>query len=266
MIRSYFGLAKNPFSIDQVVLLPHQQNIHDILMVHARQGGLCLLLGSPGTGKSLIKEAIKQQPDKRIFVVSIARTLHTYTNTIKILCTAFNVEFSGSHFKCERRLIEQALTLYKTGKSLVIIIDEAHLLSMDTLRRIRLLLEDFPKNHNLILIGQPPLLSSISLSVNEDIKSRITYSVIMKRLVSEDLESFVLRELDRVGLGHNTFTDDALSLIVRSAEGILRKVRNLCIACLLEAIRDATKIVTLEIVNRVLIQPHWRSETEIQSF
>ena len=39
------------------------------------------------------------------------------------------------------------------------IIDDAHLMEMDCLRKLRLLFEDFPKNHNLILIGQPPLLN-----------------------------------------------------------------------------------------------------------
>jgi len=42
---------------------------------------------------------------------------------------------------------------------LVTIIDDAHLMSMENLRKLRLLLEDFPKNHNLILIGQVEMLS-----------------------------------------------------------------------------------------------------------
>ena len=36
---------------------PHQQEIFDILRVHAQQGGLCLVLGEPGTGKSVLKQA-----------------------------------------------------------------------------------------------------------------------------------------------------------------------------------------------------------------
>jgi len=223
MIRSYFGLSQNPFSPESVTLLPHQQEVYDILRVHSQQGGLCLLMGEPGTGKTVIKEAIKAHTDKRIVTVTVARTLHTYTNTIKILCDAFNVDFSGTHFKCEHRLIEEALCLYRAGKSLVIIIDDAHLMALDTVRRLRLLLEDFPKNHNLILVGQPALLSNMSLKVHEDIKSRVTYSTLMKKLIPDDMEHFVLHELDKVGLGHNTLTQEALSLIVRSSDGILRR-------------------------------------------
>lgn len=137
---------------------------------------------------------------------------------------------------------------------------------MTTLRRLRLLFEDFPKNHNLVLIGQPDLLSNLALNVNQDIKSRITYSVITKRLNPDDMQAFILAELDRVGLGHNTFSQGALDLIVRSADGILRRTRNLCLACMLEAVRSGNKSIDIDNVNRVLIQPHWRKEIDITEF
>ena len=56
MIRSYFGLSQDPFALRDIELLTHQQEIHDTLRVHSQQGGLCLVVGRPGTGKSVIKE------------------------------------------------------------------------------------------------------------------------------------------------------------------------------------------------------------------
>jgi hypothetical protein len=56
----------------------------------------------------------------------------------------------------------------RSGKMLVTIIDDAHLMEMENLRKLRLLLEDFPKNHNLILIRQVELLSSLDLAINQD--------------------------------------------------------------------------------------------------
>ena len=126
---------------------------------------------------------------------------------------------------------------------LVPIIDDAHLMSVDSLRRLRLLFEDFPKNHNLVLIAQPDLLTKLTLSVNHDIKSRVTYSVLVKKLAPDDMRDFILAELDKVALAHNTFTPEALDLIVRSSEGVLRRARNLCVGTLLEAVRDRTKVV-----------------------
>lgn len=264
MIRSFYGISENPFSSEKITLLDLQQDVYETLKVHNSQGGFCLVMGVPGTGKTVIREFLKNHSPKQTLTVTIGRTLHTYTNTIKMLCQAFNVEFAATHFKCEKLLIEEAFSLKRQGKNIVVIIDEAHLMDVDTLRRLRLLFEDFPKNHNVILIGQPELLDRISLSVNADIKSRVTYSVIMKRLNPEDMKAFILAQLDRVRLGHNTFTEEALDLIVRSSEGVLRKTRNLCLSCLLEAVRLRDKTIGLDTVNRVLIQPHWRKESDIQ--
>ncbi len=264
MIRAFYGIDTNPFSIDQITLLSHQQEVFDILSVHSYQGGLCLLMGEPGTGKTMIKTSINQQADKTTVVVNIGRTLHTYFNTIKILCHAFKIDHKGSSFSIEKRLIQQAYNLNSTGKTLIVIIDDAHLMEMQTLRKLRLLFEDFPKNHNIILVGQPQLLHNMALRVNEDIKSRVTYSTILKKLNPDDMEAFILRELDTVNLPHNTFTQDAVSLIVRSSDGILRKTRNLSLSCMIEAVRSRNKTIGIDTVNRVLIQPHWRIEKDIE--
>jgi hypothetical protein len=87
-----------------------------------------------------------------------------------------------------------------------------------------LLCEDFPHSHNLVLIGQPPLLQALALSINEEIRSRVTYSVILPRLSPEAIEAFILSQLDRVGLGHNTFTPEAsMSMGVIAGDAIARR-------------------------------------------
>ena len=262
MIRSYFGLQRNPFDTEALSLLSHQQEIFDILRVHAQQGGLCLVLGEPGTGKSVLKHALVAHDPKRLITPVVNRTLHTYHNTLRILCEAFQIEFDGRDCKCELLLVQEAFRVHRAGKMLVPIIDDAHLMPTDCLRKLRLLCEDFPRSHNLVLIGQPPLLQSLSLSINEEIRSRITYSALLPRLSPEVVEQFILDQLDHAGLGHNTFTPEALALIVRSGEGLLRRSRNLCLGALIEAVRDQTRIVDLRQVNRVLIQPHWRKDCD----
>ena len=96
MIRAFYGLTHNPFDPRDLELLPLQRDIYDTLLVHCQQGGLCLVLGTPGTGKSVIKQALQRLPENQHLVAAVARTLHTYTNTVKILCDAFRVEFEHS--------------------------------------------------------------------------------------------------------------------------------------------------------------------------
>jgi MSHA biogenesis protein MshM len=266
MIRAFFGLTHNPFDRREVELLPGQQEILDTLKVHCQQGGLCLVLGLSGTGKSVIKHAVQRLPENQHLVATVARTLHTYTNTVKILCDAFKIEFDEPAFALEGGVIEQAFALNHAGKALTTILDDAHLMDLANLRRLRLLFEDFPKNHNLILIGRTSLLADLDLGVNHDIKSRITYSAIVKRLGPDALREFILRELDHAGLGHNTFTPPAIDLVVRSADGVLRKARNLGVGCLIEAVRSAQRTIDIDIVNRVLMQPHWQKDADLTDY
>lgn len=68
----------------------------------------------------------------------------------------------------------------------------------------------------------------------------------LPRLAPELIEALILAELDRAALGHNTFTPDALALIVRSGEGLLRPTKNLGVASLIEAVRDQIRTVDLK--------------------
>src|SRR5215207_2128240 len=163
MIRSHFGLSRNPFDPESIALLPHQQEIFDILRVHAQQGGLCLVLGEPGTGKSILKQSLLTHDPKRLITPVVNRTLHTYHSTLRILCEAFQIEPDGHDVR----------RLNAAGKMLAPIIDDAHLMDATALRKIRLLFEDFPKNHCLVLVAQPELLQNLTLTVNEDLKNRV---------------------------------------------------------------------------------------------
>ncbi len=260
MIQAWFGIERPPFApAPQPELLPGQQEIFDTLRVHAQQGGLCLVVGEPGTGKSVLRSAIAAHDPKRIIVPVITRTLHSYFNTLRILCHVCALDADGSDHRCEQRLIEHALAINRAGKMLVPVVDDAHLLETACLRKLRLLFESFPKNHNLVLLGQMPLLSLVRLAVNADIRSRITYSAILHKLNPDQIREFILAQLDRARLGHNTFTEDALELIVRSSEGFLRRARNLCVGALVEATRERVKTIELKQVNTVLVQPHWRT-------
>lgn len=263
MIRTYFGLARDPFAIEHdAPLLAHQQRHFDVLKVHSQQGGFCLLLGEPGTGKSVLKRHITGHNPRAWITPVINRSLHSWHNILRLLCQAFELESDGANHRCEARLIAEARSLNTKGKHVIPIIDDAHLVPVDALRKLRLLLEDFPKNHNLILIGQPALNSTLQLRVNHDLKSRITYSAKLETLTSQHLTDYILAQLDRAGLPHATFTEEALNLITRASEGTLRAVKNLCIGSLIEAVRDRTKTVDLKQVNAVLLQPHWRHDQQ----
>jgi MSHA biogenesis protein MshM len=262
MISSIFGITKEPFNRNELTLLPQQKSIVDIIKIHAQQGGFSVIIGEPGVGKSVLREHIEQLSNERdITVVSVSRTLHTYLNILRQLAESFRIDVPVKEL--EKSLIENAFNHIRERKTLYVVIDEAHLLDMHVLRKLRLLFERFPKKHNVILFGQRDLLHYLTLNVNQDIKSRITYSATISPLNNDDMERYIVKELESVKLGINTFDSAAVELIVRSAQGNLRLCRNLCFGSLIEACRETKKIVTISHVNAILVQPHWRSHEEL---
>ena len=113
----------------------------------------------------------------------------------------------------ENELIQNAFNHIRERKTLYILIDEAHLLDMQVLRKLRLLFERFPKKHSLVLFGQRDLLYYLSMNVNQDIKSRITYSANIIRLNDDDMERYIVKELEAVRMGINSFDQAATELI-----------------------------------------------------
>ncbi len=262
MIKSLFGITKEPFNRDELTLLSQQKQIVDILKIHSQQGGFSVIIGEPGVGKSVLREHIESFENERdITVASCSRTLHTYLNIIKQLAESFKLDVPVKDM--EKELIQCAYHHIRERKTLYILIDEAHLLDMQVLRKLRLLFERFPKKHNLILFGQRDLLHYLSMNVNQDIKSRITYSANIVRQNDDDMERYIVKELEAVRMGINTFDNAAAELIIRSAQGNLRLCRNLCYGSLIDACRDTKKIVSISHVNSVLVQPHWRSHDEL---
>jgi MSHA biogenesis protein MshM len=262
MIKSVFGLTKEPFHRQGHALLDQQKQIADIIKIHAQQGGFSVVVGEPGVGKSVLREHLETlQNEREVTVVSCSQTLHTYFNILKQLAESFKIDVPINHL--EKELINSAFTHIRNRKTLYVLIDEAHLLDVTVLRKLRLLFDRFPKKHNLVLFGQRYLLYYLSLNVNQDIKSRITYSASILALNDDNLERYIIKELEAVRLGVNTFDSAAVELIVRSAQGNLRLCRNLCYGSLIEACREAKKVVSITHVNAVLVQPHWRSHDEL---
>lgn len=262
MIKSIFATTKEPFNRQELTPMSQQKHICDIIKIHAGQGGFSVVIGEPGVGKSVLREHIESWENERdTTIIALSRTMHTYINILKQLALSFKLDVPAKDLETE--LIKAAFEHIRQRKTLYILIDEAHLLKMEVLRKLRLLFERFPKKHNLVLFGQPDLLHYLSLNVNQDIKSRITFSQTIKPLNDDDLERYIIKELEAVKIGINTFDGGAIEVIIRSSAGNLRLCRNLCYASLIEACREAKKIVTITHVNQVLIQPHWRSHEQL---
>lgn len=258
MIKATFGLTREPFYRNDYPLLPQQAEIVDMIQIHAQHGGFSVITGNPGVGKSIIREHLEKRGKERdTIIASFTQTMHTYQPILKQL--AASLQINAPTKDIEKELIQIAFRHVQSQKTLYVVIDEAHLLDINILRKLRLLFERFPKKHNLVLLGHPELMYRLSMLCNEDIKSRISYSKQLLPLNDADLTDFIVNELAAAGLGANTFDEAALQIILRAVQGNLRLCRNLCYASLINVCLDSQRICTVSHVNAALTQPHWRS-------
>jgi MSHA biogenesis protein MshM len=130
----------------------------------------------------------------------------------------------------------------------LVLIDEAHAMPIETLEEIRLLSNLESNRHKLlqiVLFGQPELDHHLGLPNMRQLKERITHSFKLEPLVRSDVESYVDFRMRAAGYrGPNVFAPPAMKLISQSSQGLTRRINILADKSLLAAFADGTHQVT----------------------
>jgi type II secretory pathway predicted ATPase ExeA len=132
------------------------------------------------------------------------------------------------------------------GRTPVLIIDEAHLLSHDQLESIRML-----TNHNLdsgapfscLLVGQPELRRKIRLGMLAALDQRIAMRYAIPPMTTTETTSYLKHHLSLAGRSDPLFSDDATTLIHHASRGYPRAVNNLAVQSLIAAFASNKAIV-----------------------
>ena len=147
-----------------------------------------------------------------------------------------------------RSLQEKLIKLYAAGRRVVVLIDEAHAMPLETLEEIRLLSNLESNRHKLlqiVLFGQPELDAHLGLPNMRQLKERITHSFRLEPLIRSDIDSYVDFRMRAAGYrGPRLFVPQAMKLIARTSEGLTRRINILADKSLLAAFADGEHQVT----------------------
>ena len=120
------------------------------------------------------------------------------------------------------------------GKESLLIVDEAQLLSEETLDEIRLLLNFQLSSRFLIMVflmGQPEIMDKIRR--NRPLEQRIAIKYALRPFSLEETREYIFFRQKKAGGNGNVFTKEAIELIHEHSEGLPRKINHLCdLACL----------------------------------
>jgi general secretion pathway protein A len=261
MYIKHFRLSEPPFSLTPdpryfFMSERHREGLAHLIYGIQQSGGFVLLTGEIGSGKTtLCRCLIKEMPpDTEIALIlnprltalellaSICDELRisypSETQSIKILIDALN-----------QRLLEN----HAQRKRTAIVIDEAQNLSGDVLEQIRLLtnLETAKeKLLQIILIGQPELLSVLKRQELRQLAQRITARYHLRPMSREETSAYIRHRLLIAGRSDSVFTPLAIWRIHRLSSGVPRIINMICDRALLGAYANDRRDVTSAIVGQ----------------
>ena len=123
-------------------------------------------------------------------------------------------------------LVDHLVSRFEEGKRTLLVIDEAHHLSIDLLEELRLLgnLEgNAGKAMQVVLVGQPELLQTIASPGLSSLRQRLVVRPTLEPMGVEEAADYVLHHLRAAGgAAHDIIDDETLELIARLTGGVPR--------------------------------------------
>ena len=153
-----------------------------------------------------------------------------------------------------RDVSEEALAALKAlaaereerGRTPVLVLDEAHLLTYEQLETIRMLTNQSMDQDSplaCLLVGQPTLRRTMKLAVLAALEQRTALRYTMPGMTAAETSSYIAHHLKLAGRPDQLFTEDALNLIHTTARGYPRAVNNLALQSLVAAFASGKNLV-----------------------
>ena len=140
-------------------------------------------------------------------------------------------------------LIPQATDLLaaetaERGKTVLLILDEAHLLSAEQLEELRMLTNaemDSRATFACLLLGQPTLRRKLRQGVFAALDQRIALRCTIDGMDRKETGDYIAHHVKLAGRSDTLFSDDAVALIHDASRGLPRAVNNLATQTLIAA-------------------------------
>ena len=268
MYENYWGLTSLPFQIvsDPEKYFPssvHEEARSRISYAIRYGKGAALFTGEVGMGKTTVTNVVaKKLTDKNIDLAMITNPLLCVNDFLKEILYQMKVKSSASSkLDLIHEINDKLLSNFHNGKTTVLMIDEAHLITdMQILEEIRLLLNyQYDGNFLLtvILVGQPELRKIVRNIT--PLEQRLTIKFHLRNLSFEGTKDYILYRLDLAGGRDSIFTLDAIKLVHEYSNGIPRKINQICDMALLVTSYEKKLNVDVEDIRKVIADEakHW---------
>ncbi|SPD71841.1 putative ATPase associated with various cellular activities AAA_5 [uncultured Desulfobacterium sp.] len=261
MYLEYWGLKSFPF--DNIpdpdifyMSSPHVEGLTRLLYAARNKKALSMLTGDVGSGKTALMKVFinKLLSEDSYDIAQISNPCHDSTEFLRdILYKLGMTEVPAKRFEIIRALEQMLTAKARSGKDIVIIVDEAQLLSPAALEEVRLL-QNFNASAmpfiSIFLLGQPGLLDNIKRQ--RQVCQRVSVSYFLRPLDLNDTARYIFFRQRKAGLKSNVFTRQAIEMIYRHSRGLAGVINNLCDMAFLVGFGEKKKAINLAIIKDVI--------------
>ena len=254
MYQKYFGLTEAPFSItpDTSYFYAHgnYSEALNTLLVALRAGeGFIKVTGEVGTGKTLLCRKLLNTVEERFVTAYIPNPMLTPYGLQSAVADELGLDITRhyGHHQLLKLINNRLLELSEEGKDVVLCIDEAQAMPVETMEALRLLTNletEKKKLLQVILFGQPELDENLNEKEVRQLKQRITFSYKLKPIDKEGMELYLIYRLGVAGYkGNNVFEPNAMKRLFRASRGIPRLINILAHKSMMSAYGQGLKYV-----------------------
>lgn len=263
MYLTFYGLSREPFHItpDPAFLFmseSHKQALASIIYCIEKRKGFVAITGGVGVGKTtIVRSYLESVHDRRLKIIYIFHANLSFLHLLKTVFRELGIKpETDDLYELVTRLQEALIEEFRTGNNVVLIVDEAQNMPVETLENLRMLsnLETTTeKLIQIVLIGQPEFDDLLDRKELRQLKQRIAIHARIGALNPVESVEYIKHRLTRAGQKDTSlFTKGALHAVVKKAEGIPRVINIICDNALVTGFGYQSKRITPAIVNEVI--------------
>jgi MSHA biogenesis protein MshM len=235
MYSEHFGLRELPFGItpdtSYFFSSPRSQEALNTLLVAARNGeGFIKITGEVGTGKTLLCRKFMATLDED-FVTAYIPNPYLEPRTLMMALAdelEITLEKDVDQHQLLKSITQRLLELAGEGRRVLLCLDEAQAIPVESLEALRLLTNletEKRKLLQIVLFGQPELDRNLALDSIRQLAQRITFHYHLGPLSRDDLDFYIAHRLRVAGFtGARLFTRGAISKLFAASGGVPRLV------------------------------------------
>ena len=261
-LLEYFGLREQPFGVTPdprfLYFSPsHREAFASLIYAIETKRGFSALIAEPGMGKtSLLFHLLgKIHPSAR--TAFLFRPESDQYGLLRSLLTDLGVKTEFESVSQMHETLNRLLLLEsRSGRQLVLVIDEAQDLDDSVLESVRLL-SNFEtttsKLIHIVLAGQPTLADRLAKPQLVQLRQRISAWAVLDPFTRNECAGYIDHRLRIAGFrGTNLFPDASKQLIASASLGLPRNINHICFACLSLCFANQQQQATADIVQEVL--------------